>query len=340
MSDSWFDREVMPRLTLETAYPGVRWTRRRGREWRARCPIHGGKNPESFCANVETLVSYCHACGHAGGPLAFWWSMTHGPGELPRGRDAWLGMVELGERVGQTPPSREERAALRWADRPRPRQVPPPEEPVYPPTCEVWALWRMGERPSIGAPDVLESWGIDASAIDDEVRVLPRDLGWTPYWARTRGKRWGVDSYEILFPLRDAQMRPRSFVARPIDVATAASGIKSGSPAGVTTRGLALANAAARDAIRSGECRWGCVIVREGERDWLLDAQRGEPVIGTRSGAWSTDLVRGFPLGWHIEIATDHDDRGEEYAREIVDSIAESGREDLSWSRTRRQEAA
>lgn len=338
MSDSWFDREVMPRLTLETAYPGVKWTRRRGREWRARCPIHGGGNPESFCANVETLVSYCHACGHKGGPLRFWWAQQHGPNEVPRGRDAWLGMLELGERVGVEPPGTRE--VLRWDDRPVMREVREQvDEILYPPKPEVWALWRMGERPSVGAPDVLEAWGVDAASVDDEIRVLPHGLTWVPDWACSRGKRWGLDSYEILFPLRDADMRPCSFVARPLDVSRAAEGIKSASPRGVSTKRLVLANRAAQSAIRSGECSWGACIVREGERDWLFDAQRGEPVIGTRSGAWSTELVANMPAGWHLEIATDHDDRGEEYAREIVASLEAAERPDISWERTRREDA-
>jgi hypothetical protein len=333
----WFDQQVIPRLTLDAAYPGVEWTRRGGKEWRARCPIHGGKNPESFCVNTETLLSYCQSCGHRGGPLAYWWALTHDPLTRPRGRDAWLGMLELADRVGVEAPGRGSRETV-WERNPLPVR-PEPFPPEYPPTSEVWALWRMSERPSTGAAAVVESWGVDAAAVDREIRVVPEGLSWSPEWARTRGVRWGRGGYEIVVPLRDHEMKPRSYVARSLDPSKLRDAPKTGCPAGYTTRALVMANAAAVSAVRTGDCSWGTCIVREGERDWLFDAQRDAPVIGTRSGAWSDDLTRALPHGWTLEIATDHDAKGDELASVIVESLARSERDDIWWERTQREDA-
>lgn len=43
---------------------------RPSRGWvRSRCPLHGGDNPTSFSANLETGGFYCHACGAKGGDV-------------------------------------------------------------------------------------------------------------------------------------------------------------------------------------------------------------------------------------------------------------------------------
>jgi hypothetical protein len=335
--DSWFDR-AKAQMTVDVAFPGIKWAQRSGPQWRSRCPIHGGRNDTSFSVNIETLVFRCHSCGRGGDPLTFAWQMQTGSDSQPRGRDAYDLMVELASRVGMAPPGRSTRESV-WERNPPPARRPDPE-PEYPPTADVWRLWRIGERPSVGAADVLEAWGVDAAAVDDEIRVLPPGLEWTPSWARIRGVLWGISGYEILFPLRDATMRARSYVARSLDPSRLQGLPKSTCPAGYSPKGLVMANKAARDAIRTGECPRDTIVVREGDRDWLFEAQHGLPVIGTRAGAWSDVLTRVLPRNITLVIATDPDATGEKYREVIEKSIVDCERFDITPIREVRPEAA
>jgi hypothetical protein len=338
----WYADEVLPRLEVATAYD-VAWTRSSGVEWRAHCPICQSRSPEALAVNVRTLVHFCHACGATGTPVSFAESVRRGEVVQPRGGDAWRIMVELGERVGVSPPGAQRRDE---ADR---RPVAPIREPAleappsYPPFDEVCELWMDGDTPSRGAAAAIESWGIDPASVDDECRVIRRGA-WVPRWARTRGIWWGRGAFEIVIPLRDATMRPRSYMARSISrsMSVGESGPelpKSAAPAGHTTRALVFANRAARDAIRSGECAWGSCIVREGERDHLFESQHGAPVIGVRGGAWSDELAEALPFGWSLELATDDDAKGDSMAREIVESLVRCDRGDITCTRTKREDA-
>jgi hypothetical protein len=51
----FYEREVLPRLSVETVYPNVRFTARRGRYWRGPCPLHGGKDPNFSVDTFFTL---------------------------------------------------------------------------------------------------------------------------------------------------------------------------------------------------------------------------------------------------------------------------------------------
>ncbi|MEM1414270.1 MAG: CHC2 zinc finger domain-containing protein [Myxococcota bacterium] len=332
----WYRSEVRPRLNAPLVFEGVKWSRRRGRNWRARCPIHGGKNPESLSVDTESLAWNCQSCGAGGGPPDWLHDRRHGPNAAPPSPAELKDLFdELGRMAGV------ERGGRR--DLPPLTPIAPyiAPEPTYPPDRHLREMWRAGARPSMAAAAVLEGWGVDAASVDREIRVLPPGyIG--PSWARCRGKLWGRDAFEILFPLRDATMHARSFVARCLDPESAPMGgggrLKSTVPAGHTTKGLVLANAAARSAI-GGRSMWSTCIVREGERDWLFDAQHGQPVIGVRAGGWSDALSEALPLGWTLEVATDRDRAGDRYAEEIAESLRRARREDIVWERTYREEA-
>jgi DNA primase len=66
--------EVKNRVTLERALRSYRvdWLRRSGpRQYRGRCPIHGGHGMEAFHANLERGVFHCFACGAGGNVIDF-----------------------------------------------------------------------------------------------------------------------------------------------------------------------------------------------------------------------------------------------------------------------------
>jgi DNA primase catalytic core len=86
--------DILPRLSVEDAYPDVSFTHNRGRYWQAGCPIHGGEDP-NFSVDTQTLSWTCFShCGH-GSYLAF----LNG-GLAPRGQ-RFVELVELlAARVG------------------------------------------------------------------------------------------------------------------------------------------------------------------------------------------------------------------------------------------------
>ena len=79
-------------------------------------------------------------------------------------------------------------------------------------------------------------------------------------------------------------------------------------------------------------------MVREGERDWLLESQR-EACIGIRSGSWTDELADTLPEHTHVVVATDDDPAGHVYASKILRSLER--REDITVERDlTREEAA
>ena len=73
-------QEIMPRLSVEDVYSDVKFASRRGRWWRAPCPLHQGQDP-NFHVNTETLVYNCFSHCGSGSALAY----LNG-GEAPRGQ--------------------------------------------------------------------------------------------------------------------------------------------------------------------------------------------------------------------------------------------------------------
>lgn len=95
----FFEQHVLPRLTIEMVYGEVQFASRRGRYWRAACPLHGGDNPTAFSVDSETLRWRCFSadCGH-GSVLAY----VNG-GRTPRGRDFIEAVRTLAHLAGLDP---------------------------------------------------------------------------------------------------------------------------------------------------------------------------------------------------------------------------------------------
>jgi len=97
----FLDRDVIPRLTPDAVYPGVKWADNRGRYWRGPCPLHGGKDP-NFSVDSVTLRWTCFSrCGN-GDAVDF----MNG-GETPYGRDFVEVVKKLAALAGVKFPERE-----------------------------------------------------------------------------------------------------------------------------------------------------------------------------------------------------------------------------------------
>lgn len=89
-------RDILPRLSVEEAYPTVAFRWRQGRHWRGGCPLHGGEDP-NFAVDTQTLSWTCFSHCGSGSYIAF----LNG-GESPRG-ERFVELIEtLAERVGVT----------------------------------------------------------------------------------------------------------------------------------------------------------------------------------------------------------------------------------------------
>ena len=234
----FFRDQVLPRLTVEDVFTSRAKIRKHGREWRGACPIHGGRG-DNLSVSDRTLAWYCHSqCQVGGGPIEFIAACEGGADAIPvkpeRAREI---IRELAALVGVREHDNVRETFVRRIEE---------EEAPRPPRAEVFALWRAGVRATGWPASAVESWGVDPASVADELRGLSAPSRFR--WSRTVGRQWGDGCYELIIPLRDPQMRPVSYVARS---ASAVRGIpKSGSPTGVSGRGLVMANAAARDIIR------------------------------------------------------------------------------------------
>lgn len=74
--NAWYREQVLPRLTPEIVFSGLE-LRGPGRERRAACPLHGGRNRTTLAVNVDTLQWTCHA-GCGGGDALQWIAVTAG----------------------------------------------------------------------------------------------------------------------------------------------------------------------------------------------------------------------------------------------------------------------
>ncbi len=52
-----YQRDILPKLTVEAVYRGIQWTAQRGRYWRAPCPFHadGDRRSQRFSVDTRTL---------------------------------------------------------------------------------------------------------------------------------------------------------------------------------------------------------------------------------------------------------------------------------------------
>ncbi len=99
---TFLDQDVLPRLGIEDVYGDVRFTSRRGRYWRAACPLHDGDNTSAFSVDTETLAWRCYSRCGSGSVVAF----VNG-GSAPTGITFVDAVRTLADRAGVPFPERE-----------------------------------------------------------------------------------------------------------------------------------------------------------------------------------------------------------------------------------------
>lgn len=244
------------------------------------------------------------------------WYASYGWGPVTRGTDAsW--------RTPSPPPAR------------------PPTPPPRPPTAEVAALWSACRSVSDDAE--VAAWlagrGLDAGQLADRdlARALPQGLTALPRWATCRACPW-TEGWRLLLPLHDAAGKLASVRARLIRKPGAASTPKSSAAAAGpgSSAGLVMADRLGRQVLNWGHADRWCsggrlhIFVAEGEPDYLAlaclwsDADDETPaVLGIVAGAWTPAIAARIPDDTIVTIATDPDDAGDRYARDVAATLAD-----------------
>lgn len=326
----FYREEVLPRLGVEDVFPNVRF-RQRGREWRAPCPLHQGKN-DSFSVNTDSLEWVCQSkCQDGGDPAKF--LMLE---ESMSFRDA---VLELARRVGVDTSELTGKPKPASAPRPKPVArpvVPPDDAPTYPPPADIAALWRACERVDsdeeasaylLGRPHP-----IDPTAVADRdlARVLPRNLA-LPWNCGYRGISWHGTGHRIVVPVFDAAGFMRSVIARRLRPEEP----KTLPYAGFAKRGLVMADGLGQQMLATGKRpEWWSdampfrVYIAEGETDFLAgvtgfsESDEFAPVVlGIYSGSETQDIADRIPDHSVVIIATDSDEAGQKYEAKLKDKL-------------------
>ena len=302
---------------------------RGGRELRACCPIHGGDNPSAFslCEVDGRLLWNCHTgCGRGGDALDLVASV-HG---LDVQRDFVDVLGHAAAIAGVHADSTENTRAKGVVERPQENV-----EPSYPPESEVAALWSacglVGDHEQVVAYLESRALPIDRLEDNDLSRALPVG-GDLPSWARCRGRDWRESGHHVVVPVFDGAGRMRSLRAwRIVDNDFP----KRLPPAGLTVRGLVMADALGRRVLESGAMPewWPAgasleVVIAEGEPNFLSWATRAHDaaevvpaVFGIVAGSWTAAIAARIPDGARIALRTDDDAVGEKYAAAIARTL-------------------
>lgn len=168
---SWYRREVHPRLTAATAYPGIEWTSRQGKYLRGPCPFHKDRRgSRRFSVDTETLGFKCFSCGRTGDPVTF-----AAGGERPTGARYHEAVEKLAKAAGVRP--------LPTAG--RPPKAPGSSQPSPQRKAQLREIWKAAS-PAAGTPAAIYLARRRAWPDGMGSHPLPEDLRWVPIGALTR----------------------------------------------------------------------------------------------------------------------------------------------------------
>ncbi len=309
----FYRQEVQPRLTPELGFAGVEFKRRGRRDWRARCPLHGGDNPEAFSLNPETLLWNCFTqCG--GGDAVDFVMKAEGLG--------FVGAVtRLAELAGVSYLLVD---GPRAHSGPRPVRAPIPRiphtSPKRHPQEEIQAFWNQCSpvTEDTEVSECLRKRCIDPATVEerDLARAVPK-TGRLPWWARYCGKAWNEapQQYRLVVKMFGAAGRLESFHALVMADALGqrmleGSALGDGSPASQLVASCGL---------------W----VMEGTPDFLTRAtdfseaaEDAPAVLAIFAGCWTEQIAARVPDGTLVAIDTHADAAGDRFAQLIADSFA------------------
>tara|TARA_S200002703_G_scaffold158358_1_gene168506 strand:+ start:3668 stop:4657 length:990 start_codon:yes stop_codon:yes gene_type:complete len=143
----------------------------------------------------------------------------------------------------------------------------------------------------------------------DDLTTVKASNGKDTYWYP---RQWARE-YGLIFPLVDHNGNIRSMLGRTWYNRSR----KTTVPISYTTKGLLLANHQARNWMKEKNFVEK-VIICEGEMDYATVCQEWDGIVlGIRSG--SIDVCQDLPwmLGTDVYIATDFDEKGDEYAEKL-----------------------
>lgn len=297
-------------------------------EWRARCPIHKGDDP-NWSINAETLLWQCHShCG--GGDIIKLWACIHN-GHDPRDKlrgAAWAEAVDdLAGCLG----------VARAADGDQSRRITTSHmasnEIVIRPAQEgVDAFWASLDdiAASPAAIAWLQSRSIPLHVARDHCRWWAYDIagpawaGWTTKDGQWRA--WRDSGNAMVFGMYAADGRMADCRFR---LAAASNGKWPPKSAG-RSGGVTMANQAARSMLATGTMPAGKrdVVVCEGEPDylsWCASVGDDAPVLGLVSGSVTDALISRIPAKARVMFDAHQDDAGGQYLQEFGHAMMRRG---------------
>lgn len=327
----------------------------------AECPVrygqklnaHGGSSDKRGVGTTDDGLGWrCFACREAGDTLDF------------------VALSLVAERMRDASES-QRREVWQWCDRhfgisgderdpseggheAESPETGAPAEPRYLPPCELEALdaqlLRVDEVECVAT--YLRSRSIDPTTIADLgtlARALPDSGPALPSWARCGQRSWRETGHQLIVSLYDVSGSVRSVIARYVRLDNAEA--KDLSPTGYEQHGLVMACPLGLQMLKHGTHPgwWPLdrpleLVIAEGEPDMLSwstefdGALHAPALIGIRAGAWRQAHAARIPSRTEITIATHRDNGGDNFAADVIKTLA--GRDDLGtvrrWRAARR----
>lgn len=210
-----------------------------------------------------------------------------------------------------------------------------------PPPWEVDLVWHACRSASQDAP--VRRWLLSRKlpperlAELDLVRALAPDAryfhapDWLHYGRKPEplGIPWYArrEQFRAIVALWNPRGELTSLHGRAVASKLGDDALKSISPREHSTFGLVMANTIAREllaGVSSYEADHAKVVIAEGVPDFLTlgSSYPTTAVFGVISGSWTEAVAERIPDGRRVVIATDQDDDGEKYSREISRTLA------------------
>lgn len=285
------------------------------------CPEHGDRTPSCSVTKGPdgTIRVKCFGCQWSGDAL-------HLVASVLQTSNFEETLLEAATIAGLFQVVSELRGESNWTPREAPKPPEPGQDPDYPATAEVRALWEtaqpVGDDARASEELVRRKIDPDAATQMGLARVLPPwpfDGYPLPQWARYRGAWWPESGHRLIVPVYDAECSMRSVRAWRIEGDAPAKRLP---PAGRKATGLVMANRRALDALKPKAPPSRMFIV-EGEPDFLTAATKWSEtaVVGVISGGWTEAFAQRVPFGSEVVVCTHHDDAGEKYAEHVAKTV-------------------